>query len=150
MAIIWSAGLGQNLYKNISAEKVYNEIVSIGDSATPEQIVERAKDKKSELHKCFTWDDTEAANKWRKQEARLIRSFLVIQNDSKPDATPIHALHFTASGEGYKTAELVFRNQDEYEKLLQNAYADLQAFSKKYQTLKDDLGEILELIEQLV
>lgn len=79
--IAWSTGIGEKLYKGVSAPKVYDEIAAIGDSATPEQIVEAARDESSELHKCFTWNDTEAADKWRKQEARQIRHFLVIRND---------------------------------------------------------------------
>ncbi len=42
---------------------------------TPEQVVDAARSSKSALHKCFTWDDSEAAHKWRIDEAReLIRS----------------------------------------------------------------------------
>ena len=42
---------------------------------TPEQVVEAAKNPKSPLHDCFTWDNNAAAEKWRIEEAReLIRS----------------------------------------------------------------------------
>lgn len=147
--ITWASGYGEARYKGISAVKVYNEIVSIGDSATPEQIVERARDESSELHKCFTWDDKEAADKWRKQEARYIRHFLVIRNENDDTKPELRALHFTTSGEGYKTAERVFKNPDEYSALLQRAYAELHAFAERYRRFKDEFGEILELIDQL-
>lgn len=149
MGIVWSDGYAQKRYKNVSAPKVYQEIVSIGDSATPEQIVEAAKDEKSELHKCFTWDDTEAANNWRKQEARLIRHFLKIESETDPDAPKIAALHFTGVGEGYKAAPLVFRNPTEYSGLLKRAYAELHAFAEKYRVLSNELDAILKLIDEL-
>ena len=100
--IVWAAGIGESKYKGISAVKVYDEIVSIGDSATPEQIVEKARDESTELHKCFTWDDADAAEKWRKQEARQIRHFLVIRDETDTAQPELRAFHFNASGEGYK------------------------------------------------
>lgn len=147
--IVWAAGIGESKYKGISAVKVYDEIVSIGDSATPEQIVEKARDESTELHKCFTWDDADAAEKWRKQEARKIRHFLVIRDENDTTQPELRAFHFNASGEGYKTAERVFKNPDEYSMLLKRAYAELHAFAEKYRRFKDEFAEIIELIDQL-
>ena len=51
------------------AQKCYEEM---GDSdISPEEVLEKAKDKNSELHKCFEWDDTVAANKYRLQQAHV-------------------------------------------------------------------------------
>ncbi len=54
------------------------EIKALEDRAgklTPEQVIEAAADESSALHGCFTWDDSEAAAKYRLDEAReLIRS----------------------------------------------------------------------------
>lgn len=48
------------------------EICDQMESATPQQILEKARDESTELHKCFTWDDSIAAEKYRIQEARQI------------------------------------------------------------------------------
>jgi hypothetical protein len=41
---------------------------------SPLDVVEAARAKDSPIHGCFDWDDTEAANKWRLEQAReLIR-----------------------------------------------------------------------------
>lgn len=149
MTIEWSDGIGKKLYRFVNATRVYDEICGIGESATPEQIVERARDENSELHKCFTWDDTAAAEKWRKEEARQIRHFLVIRDEQKPDAPKVHALYFTGVGDGYKTAAKTFTVPDEYAGLLARAKAELRTFAEKYRVLKDEIGEILELIDQL-
>ncbi len=62
---------------NLSVAAV-KEIKALEDRAgklTPEQVVEAASDESSALHSCFTWDDSEAAARWRLDEAReLIRS----------------------------------------------------------------------------
>ena len=34
-----------------------------------EQVVKKASNPKSPLHNCFTWEDAEAAHKWRQLQA---------------------------------------------------------------------------------
>ncbi len=68
------------VHQNADAEKVFAEIESL-DSKTPANIVEMATKKRTEIHKCFTWEDGEAAEAWRIQEARLMVNHLVIEYD---------------------------------------------------------------------
>ena len=127
------------------AQKVAEEILSIGAEASPRQIVEKASDSNTELHKCFTWDNKAAAEKWRLHEARHIVSCLVIHRDEEHTGKPeIRFFHKNDMG-GYKPAEYIFSNADEHEKLLQAAYADLSAFKRKYSNLQ----ELDWLLEQL-
>lgn len=150
MAIVWAEGIGASLYKGISAQRVYDEITGIGDRATPKQIVDRARDKTSELHKCFEWDDSKAAERWRLEQARQVRHFLVIKKpEDNPDVPEIRAFHYTGVSDGYVTAKRAFTVADEYAGLLVRAKCELKAFAEKYRILKDDIGEILELIDRL-
>ena len=71
-------------YKNVDPNKVAEEIISLGDNAKPDDIVNAARNGDSELHKCFTWDDSEAAEKWRKSEARQLMYRLVIKEQEVP------------------------------------------------------------------
>lgn len=49
-----------------------------GGRLTPEAVVNDAKSPRSPLHRCFDWDDSEAARKWRLEQARsLIRTVKV-------------------------------------------------------------------------
>lgn len=136
-----------SLYKGIDAQKVAEEISTLGEEVSPEQLVEMARNPNTESHRCFTWDNDIAAEKWRKQEARNVFCNLVIQQmeTQKEDAVPIRVFHKNDNG-GYKRAEFVFKVQDEYEKLLQCALAELRAFKRKYSTLSE-LEEILALID---
>lgn len=70
------------------AQKVAEEIYSIGESATTAQILDKARDDKSELHKCFEWDDTKAAKSWRMQQARHLVCNLVIKEETKTAHAP--------------------------------------------------------------
>lgn len=120
------------------AQKVANEIFAIGECATPQQILEKARDDRTELHKCFEWNDSEAAERWRIQQARQIVCHLVIKQESAPAQAPEVRLFFkTAESEGYKSTELILRDKDEYGKLLKNALAELTAFQRKYRSLSE-------------
>lgn len=128
---------------------VHNEIKSIGETFTCKQIVEKAKDRNTELHKCFEWDNEIAADKYRLQQAGLIIRNLVITRveEEKEQKTPLRM--FVSTGErtgAYKPVKSVVRVQSEYENLLERAYSELRAFKNKYSMLKE-LDEILALID---
>lgn len=146
IAATWKTGT-EGLHK-ADAQKVANEIIAIGESATPAQIVDRAKDPESELHKCFEWSNATAAEKWRIYQARQIVCHLVIRRteeeraENKPE---IRLLHKPTQESGYKAVTLIVQNQDEYQKLLAMAYADLAKFKARYSALTE-LEEIMALI----
>ena len=81
------------------AETVYKEITALGDSFSPEQIVEAAKNEKSELHKCFTWDDTVAAENWRKHQARVLVAQLVVKTETSLRGSACKGYKRTAGGQ---------------------------------------------------
>lgn len=74
----------RNAYTDVDPQKVGAEIDGMGATVLKEfsldtkAIVEKAKDPGTELHKCFTWDDKEAAELWRRLEASKILKRLVM------------------------------------------------------------------------
>lgn len=132
------------------AQKCYEEIMEICDdfeSATPQAVLEKARDESAELHKCFTWDDSIAAERYRLTEARLVTRQLVIKEVEVPKDRPEVRLFYKTDNEsGYKPTQIIVRQEDEYKKLLARAYAELRAFKAKYSMLKE-LQEIFELID---
>lgn len=129
-------------------QKVADEISGIGQSATPEQILDKARDENSELHKCFDWDDSSAAEKWRLHQARNIVCNLVMKDVSGTDKTPIRLFYKTDSEEGYKPTVMIMQDKGEYRKLLDRAIAELSAFKKKYHSLTE-LESVFDAIDQL-
>lgn len=125
-------------------DKVTEEIESIGYGATTQQIYEKAKDENTELHKCVTWDDREAAEKWRLHEIRLVCTMLVIHREDKEE-TPIRYFLRQEGEKEYKPTVKIVQNMSEYQKMLQQAYAELSAFKRKYASLSE-LDYILRLI----
>lgn len=141
----WKAGF-ERLFK-ADAQLVADEISSIEGDPTPDDVLNLARNENTELHKCFTWDDTVAAEKYRKYEARQILCKLVIVEENKPEDRPeIRVFYKVEDTEGYKPTEFVVKQDDEYAKLLERAYAELRAFKIKYSCLKE-LREIFDLID---
>lgn len=131
------------------AQKVADEISSIGLSVKPEEIVDKARDESTELHKCFEWDDTKAAEKYRVYQARQIVCHLIIKEvNDEPQKREVRFFYKTDNQEGYKPVSYIMRNEDEYHKLLDRALTELKAFQRKYSTLKE-LDGLFEAINEL-
>lgn len=139
----------KSLYKGADAQKVAEEIMGIGDAATPQQIVERARDEGAELHKCFEWRDDVAAEKYRLHQARQITHHLVIQEpepqEDEEERQPVRFFHQTVNGTGYRPTEIIYRDENAYETLLETALAELKAFQRKYGRLKELSGVFGEI-----
>ena len=129
------------------AAKVYQEIGS--ENVTPESVLEKAKDKKSELHKCFDWDDKSAANKYRLQQARQIIQFIVTVPDKKEEP-PKRVFQISTERNTYQPMTFFMKNEDEANALLNRAKEELRAFQIRYASLKGELEEVFEAIDELI
>lgn len=139
----------EGLFKG-NAEKCFNEIQEIGDSYTPDDIVEKAKDETSELHKCFDWDDTVAAHKWRKHTARIICNslVLVVQKEEK-EPKMFKLIQNTGLGDGYEPSIKVYSNPSKYNALLERMKADAVRFVDRYETL-DEAAQIIYEMRKVI
>ena len=130
------------------ASKVLDELSELGDEYSLSDVVEKAKDKNSEMHSIFEWDDSVAGEEYRKiQAGKMVRNLVIVRNDETEEKTNVR--YFVSTGKRdstYTPTRLVIRNQDAYEELLERAYAELRAFKEKYSTLSE-LDEILALID---
>lgn len=140
----WKEGAG--FFSKADAQLCAEEILSIGTDVKPEEVVEKAKDETTELHKCFTWDNEEAAEKYRLIQARNVLRLIVIKEEEVPSERPeIRMFYKTTASEGYKPIQIIVRKEDEYKQLLEKAYAELRVFKAKYSMLTE-LQEIFNLI----
>lgn len=130
------------------AQKVADEILAIGNSATTAQILDKARDEQTELHKCFDWDDAEAAEKWRLQQARHIVCSLVIKEKDEAPQPEVRIFYKTDSETGYKPTVLIVQDKDEYRKLLDRALAELNSFRAKYKALTE-LDGVFDAIDKV-
>lgn len=127
------------------AQKVYEEI---GDNKIPlQEMVDRARDENSELHKCFEWNDSIAAEKYRLQQARTILAMLRFK-PKKEGEQSVRVFSLTTEKSTYQPTKQFLVQADEYQDLLKRALAELEAFKRKYSTLSE-LEEVFKAIEAL-
>ena len=126
------------------AQKVYEEI---GDNKiSAEELLDRARNENTELHKCFEWDNNKAAEKYRLQQARQVLNSLVFI-PVETSEQPVRVFSYTTETKYKPTIQMV-RNMDEYTLLLAQAKRELDAFKIKYKTLKELKG-VFDAIEEL-
>lgn len=144
----WRKGF-EGFAKGADAQKVYEEIGDAG--ITPEELLEKARNESSELHKCFTWEDSEAAEKWRIHEARRIIQTLVIEV-KETEVQPRKEFRIfqpSSTSKEYQPIQFFKRNQDEYEKLLERAKNELQIFKNRYSEIAE-LEEVIKAIDTVI
>lgn len=127
------------------AEKIYAELGEKTLSA--EEIVAKARNENTELHKFFEWDDTKAGELYRLQQARHLLCNLVFVTETEEEE-PIRVFHISTEHKKYKPTKLILQQPDEYAHLLAKAKQELYAFQRKYKALSE-LEEIFALIDEL-
>jgi len=74
-------------------KKIGNELETIrnknGGRLTPDMVVEKAKTKRTELNKCFEWNNGEAAEKYRKWQARHLIGSIEVEIEEVEHHKPI-------------------------------------------------------------
>lgn len=132
------------LWGDLTADKAMAELERIREKhgeLKPEYVVEESKDEKAVLHKCFQWDDTIAAQMWRKEQARqLIKNITVTIVNENVSAT-IRAIVNVATSNGDKRSYIpltqAILDETAYDDLLAQAKADMEAFIAKYSQLNE-------------
>ena len=129
------------------AKKCHEECETL-EELTPENVLMLAEDEDTELHKCFIWDDTEAAHRYRLSQARqIIQSFVIKRDD--PEETPVvRAYQITTTPNTYQPTRMFLQQPDEYKALLNRAKQELQSFKMRFKMLSE-LEEIFNEIDKL-
>lgn len=137
-------------FKEVDAEKVHAEIESLGELYQASDIVDKARNPESELHKCFEWDDSEAAEKYRQFQARqIVDNLLIVVEREEKEPTEFRLYQSTGRGKGYAKSTVIARDIDEYKALLDRALAELEAFKRRYEHIAE-LQNVIEEIENLL
>lgn len=147
----------KGLYK-ADAETVYREITEIGEEVTPEEIVEKARNENTELHKCFEWHDRVAAEKYRIQQAQsIVRNIAhtVEYRDASGDekTVTVRAILCTNQRDNkYETIQRCIENPDSFARLKATMLRDLEQFKRryeKYSAIRAEFAELFEIIEAI-
>lgn len=103
----------------------------------PEAIVEAAKNPSSPLHSYFDWDQDEAAEKWRQQQAKeLIWSYKIDVPELNIKVRALTSLQ-TGKGSGFLWTKDVIADPDMRRRMLDLALRDLLKLENKYSHLEE-------------
>ena len=131
-------------------EKCYEELKSLGESYTPNDVLELARKPETELHKCFDWNDATAAEKWRLQQARMIcGSLTVVVERENVEPQHFRVIQHDKTDKVYRPVIFTVRDEDRYERLLSQAKAELKAFKSRYAEIVE-LQNVISEIERVL
>lgn len=118
-----------------------------------DDVLNEAKDESSPLHKHFEWDDTEAAEQYRRQQARVLIQRCKI---TLLDTDPVQVRAFVSlptdreNGGGYRLTATVLGDEGQKAELLRDIQLTIQRWSRKLNLLDRDVAEALEQLESRV
>lgn len=124
-------------------ESVYTELERVmatsGGMLHPRDLVKVARDPKNPLHKLFTWDDREAAARYRITEARqLINSYEITYEEQNLSVKALTSLDMDrAFGGGYRWTHDVLQRSDLRGEMVKDALKTLNAARSKYDHIKE-------------
>lgn len=133
---------------------------------TADAVVDAARPAGAPLHRFFEWDDSEAAEQWRCQQARvLIRAIVVTTETIAYPAfvnLPRRIIAEVAPAEEgshlnpYLSTDLVMANEEQAKAVMEQARRDLLAFRRRYGQLaavheefRETYQPVLDVIEKV-
>lgn len=117
-----------------------------------EDVVDYARNPDTVLHGKFTWDDTEAAERFRLMQARqVIRVHVKIYPREKQRVRAyVSMLEDRRKGGGYRATDEVMHITALRDQLLYQAHREMRAFVKRYEHLEELAGVIATMEGALV
>lgn len=145
--------------KGIDPTKAYESIEAIrrkhDGQLTDDAVIEAAKPKSHVLHKWFEWDDSEAAQGYRRLQARnLIRSFKVTYAEAPEVPVRAYQVHRKEPRGGesrtvYRTTEDVLSDDEARDRLIAEAVRMAMEFRRRFKGLHE-LSRIIETIDETI
>ena len=118
-----------------------------------EDVLREARDEASILHRHFEWDDSEAAEQYRKQQARVLIQRCKI---SLVETDPVRVRAFVSlptdreNGGGYRLTSEVLGDESMKEELLHDIRLTIARWTTKLHLLDQDLVEAILAVESKV
>lgn len=117
-------------------EAVAKELEALGENITPPMVVSAAKQKRSVLHGCFTWDDSVAAHKHRLSEARMILRSIIVSNEPEETEQPkqmVRAYENVAVGEerAYVPIDTILQDETMRDELFGEVHSGIEELTDK-------------------
>jgi hypothetical protein len=123
-----------------------NDIITEQGFVTKNDLIARARKRDSALHKALTWNDKEAADKYRKQQITSMISNLVVKpKRGRPPTRAFVYLETEEGRKGYVSLTTALRQPSMHRQVLQQAFRELASFRRRYAGYKE-LHALLNMI----
>jgi len=149
------AGIFTQQEKVMKEERKFLENMALrnGGLLLVDDVLAAAKDKKCVLHRHFEWDDTEAANQYRREQARgMIQKCKIIITES-PDIS-IRAFVSLSddqkNGGGYRMTATVLSDDDMKAQLLRDIRTTISRWKRQLHLLDVETLAIINRLEKVV
>lgn len=145
----WRSGARINIDPQKAGEELAKLQKSKNDLLEPENIVDAARDPRSVLHPHFEWDDSAAAEEYRKGQAReLVRSLTIDISRSNLEAKPVRAFVNVDVGaeRGYVSTVTAMSSHEMRKQVLERAWRELEAWRQRHAELTE-LARIFSMVD---
>lgn len=139
-----------------SAGEELARIENVHGELTPEMVVDESRDENAVLHPCFEWNDSVAAELYRREQARRIIGNIIIKVESPaiPEGGKITVTRaFVDVSESVKgkfvNIKTALNNDDYKRRILLNAKTELLCFKAKYSTYQELCG-VFNAIDEFI
>ena len=130
------------------AGEICEKLEQSEDGLTPRTLLDASRDVNAPLQDEFEWNDSEAAERYREQQAgAIIRNLYVItaEHSTTENTRAFVNVHHEPKQGNFHNIRVVMDNEAMREKLFASAKRDMQSFIAKYKTLEVLSGVIAEM-----
>lgn len=100
---------------------------------THNMVTEHARSRRTECHKAFEWNDVEAADRWRKDQARKLIGGVRVRRGGKM----VKAFVTLEGAKGYYSFDDVMADAELRDTHLRDAFKKLTSLQSRYEHLKE-------------
>lgn len=135
-----------------TAGEELERIYSKNGRLDPGDIVDESRPADAPLHACFEWDDTVAAEKYRKSQAGdIIRAIVTVAEDEEHNTQEmkVEIRAFGHVEHTYHPMSVIVQDEDKFKELMRSAMNDMASFKKRYSQLSK-LKPVIQEMDKLL
>jgi hypothetical protein len=140
----------------LSNRQIAHELKKIEDKSgglNPKSVVEAARMKDHPLHSKFTWDDSEAAEKWRLEEARALIASVKVEVEVEERRVVVPGYHrdphASPAETAYRSREAIQQDPDDARTVVITEFVAAAAHLKRARNVAKAFGQS-ERIDELI
>ena len=120
-----------------------------GGQVTPAAVVDAARDPAHPLHPAFVWDDTEAAERYRQHQARVLVNSIrvVVTGGGVERRTAYVSVQVREGGRAYLPTSVALSDEEYRAQALAEALASLRGWRERYRHLTE-LADVFAAIDR--